>query len=165
MGFLLTYELIWSEVILIILGVFYIIFHTGHGLWSKIWNFREFKMFQKKERSKILRRHTIEQKKVDTQTRRVDTSLNGVHKKLTAKEKISLQNIYKSVSAKLVVREYEEARSQIIEGLMIDRHNQDLNVLLAQLYEKENDYEKAEIIFRDLILHHDPKKADLYIYL
>jgi Tfp pilus assembly protein PilF len=122
-------------------------------------------MFQKKERSKILRRHTIEQKKVDTQTRRVDTSLNGVRKKLTAKEKISLQNIYKSVSAKLVVREYEEARSQIIEGLMIDRHNQDLNVLLAQLYEKENDYEKAEIIFRDLILHHDPKKADLYIYL
>ncbi len=48
---------------------------------------------------------------------------------------------------------------------MIDRHNQDLNILLAQLYEKEQDFEKAEILFRDLIVYHDPKKADLYIYL
>ena len=48
---------------------------------------------------------------------------------------------------------------------MIDRHNQALNTLLAQLYEMEGDYEKAEIIFRDLILHHDPKKADLYVFL
>ncbi len=122
-------------------------------------------MFQKKQRTKILRKHTLEQKKVDSQTRRIDTSLNSSRKKLTAKEKITLQNIFKNVQAKLVVREYEEARSQIITGLMIDRQNQDLNVLLAQLYEKENDYEKAEILFRDLILHHDPKKADLYIYL
>lgn len=165
MGFLLTYELIWSEVILIFLGLCYIIFHTGHGLWAKIWSFRESKVFRKKERSKILRKHTIEQKKIDSQTRRIDTSLNGIRKRLSAKEKLTLQNIFKSVQAKLVVREYDEARAQIIEGLMIDRHNQDLNVLLAQLYEKEDDYEKAEILFRDLILHHDPKKADLYIYL
>jgi tetratricopeptide (TPR) repeat protein len=122
-------------------------------------------VFRKKERSKILRKHTIEQKKIDSQTRRIDTSLNGIRKRLSAKEKLTLQNIFKSVQAKLVVREYDEARAQIIEGLMIDRHNQDLNVLLAQLYEKEDDYEKAEILFRDLILHHDPKKADLYIYL
>ncbi len=115
MGFLLTYELIWGEVILIILGVCYIIFHTGHGLWSKIWTFQESKLFQKKERSKILRKHTIEQKKVDTQTRRVDTSLNGVRKRLSAKDKLQLQTILKNVQAQLVVREYEEARSQIIE--------------------------------------------------
>jgi tetratricopeptide (TPR) repeat protein len=36
---------------------------------------------------------------------------------------------------------------------------------MAQLYEKEDDFEKAEILFRDLILHHDPIKADIYIYL
>ena len=151
--------------ILIFLGVCYIIFHAFHGLWAKIWNFRELRVFRRKQRTKILRRHTIEQKKIDTQTRRVDTSLNGVKKKLTAKEKNTLENIFKNVQAKLAVREYDEARSQIISGLMIDRHSQDLNVLLAQLYEKEDDYEKAEILFRDLILHHDPKKADLYIYL
>jgi tetratricopeptide (TPR) repeat protein len=36
---------------------------------------------------------------------------------------------------------------------------------MAQLYEKEDDFEKAEILFRDLILHHDPVKADIYVYL
>lgn len=41
----------------------------------------------------------------------------------------------------------------------------ELNILMAQLYEKEDDFEKAEILFRDLILHHDPSKADIYVYL
>jgi len=120
---------------------------------------------RQKERTRIRRRHTIEQKKIDSQTRRADISLNSVKKKISAKDKLALQNIFKSVQAKLVVREYDEARAQIIEGLMIDRHNADLNILLAQLYEMEQDFEKAEILFRDIILHHDPQKADAYIYL
>jgi tetratricopeptide (TPR) repeat protein len=41
----------------------------------------------------------------------------------------------------------------------------ELNILLAQLYEKEQDFEKAEILFRDLLLHHDPAKSDVYVYL
>lgn len=165
MGFILFYNFIWGELFLILMGFIYIFFHTGHGLWSKMGNWKEFKMFQQKERSRIRRRHTIEQKKVDSQTRRDDVSLNGVKKKISAKDKLALQSIFKSVQAKLVVREYEEARSQIIKGLMIDRHNEDLNILLAQLYEMEQEYEKAEILFRDIILQHDPKRADAYIYL
>jgi len=147
------------------MGVVYIFFHTGHGLWSKVGNWKEFQMFRQKERSRIRRRHTIEQKKVDSQTRRDDVSLNGMKKKISAKDKLALQTIHKSIQGKLVVREYAEARSEIIKGLMIDRHNEDLNILLAQLYEMEEDYEKAEILFRDIILHHDPKKVDAYIYL
>jgi Tfp pilus assembly protein PilF len=122
-------------------------------------------LFQKKERTKSLRRHTIEQKKVEVQTRRADVSLNIPKKKLKASEKQALEALIKKIKAKLVVQEYEEARSAIIEGLIIDRHNIELNILMAQLYEKENDFEKAEILFRDLILHHDPVKADIYVYL
>ncbi len=165
MGFILFYNLLWLELFLIFSGVAYIFFHTGHGLWSKVGSWREFKMFKEKERTRIRRRHTIEQKKVDYQTRRDDVSLNGMKKKISAKDKLALQSIFKSVQAKLVVREYEEARAEIITGLMIDRHNEDLNILLAQLYEMEQDYEKAEILFRDIILHHDPKRADAYVYL
>lgn len=165
MGFLLFYNLIWWELVLVFLGVVYIVFHTGHGFWSKIGNWKEFQIFRQRERTRIRRKHTLEQKKIDSQTRRADVSLNGVKKKLPAKDKLALENIYKSVQAKLVVREYEEARSEIIRGLMIDRHSQELNISLAQLYEMEQDYEKAEILFRDIILHHDPKKADAYVYL
>lgn len=165
MGFLLTYQTLWFEIILLVMGVFYMVFHVGHGFWSKFLNFKSLRVFYKKERSKILRKHTIEQKKVDTQVRRDDVSLNSTKKRLTAREKLALENVLKAIQGKLAVQDYVEARANIIQGLMVDRHNQELNVLLAQLYEKEEDYEKAEILFRDMILHHDPKKADLYIYL
>lgn len=141
------------------------IFHIFHGAWSKYVHIKTLQIFKKKERAKSLRRHTIEQKKVEVQTRRADVSLNIPKKKLKASEKQALEWLIKKIKAKLAVQEYEEARSAIIEWLIIDRHNVELNILMAQLYEKENDFEKAEILFRDLILHHDPSKADIYIYL
>ncbi len=127
--------------------------------------FREFKHFKQSERIRIKRRHSVEQKKIDIQTRRTDISLNNVFVKLSAKDKLTLQNIFKSVQAKLVVHEYDEARIEIIRGLVIDRHNEWLNVLLAQLYEMEGDFSKAEILYRDIILQFEPIKAEIFIYL
>ncbi len=72
-------------------------------------------LFQKRERTKSLRRHTIEQKKVEVQTRRADVSLNIPKKKLKASEKQALDALIKKIKAKLAVQEYEEARSAIIE--------------------------------------------------
>ncbi len=165
MSFILIYQLIWVEVLLFLAGVGYIIFHMFHGVWAKYAHIKASQLFRKKERTKSLRRHTIEQKKVEVQTRRADVSLNIPKKKLKASEKQALDALIKKIKAKLVVQEYEEARSAIIEGLIIDRHNIELNILMAQLYEKEDDFEKAEILFRDLLLHHDPAKADIYVYL
>lgn len=165
MSFILIYQLIWVEVLLFLAWIGYIIFHTFHGVWSKYAHIKASQLFQKKERTKSLRRHTIEQKKVEVETRRADVSLNIPKKKLKASEKQALDALIKKIKAKLAVQEYDEARSAIIEWLIIDRHNIELNILMAQLYEKENDFEKAEILFRDLILHHDPSKADIYVYL
>jgi len=165
MSFILIYQLLWVEVLLFIAGIGYIVFHTFHGVWAKYTNIQASALFRRKERTKSLRRHTMEQKKVEVQTRRADVSLNIPKKKLKAGEKQALEALTKNIKAKLVVQEYEEARAAIIEGLIIDRHNMELNILLAQLYEKENDFEKAEILFRDLLLHHDPEKAGIYIYL
>ncbi|MEI6712021.1 MAG: hypothetical protein WCK88_07870 [bacterium] len=165
MSFILIYQLIWVEFLLFIAGIGYVVFHTFHGVWSKYSHIKASQLFRKRERTKSLRRHTIEQKKVEVQTRRADVSLNIPKKKLKAVEKQALDALFKKIKAKLAVQEYEEARLAIIEGLIIDRHNMELNILLAQLYEKEQDFEKAEILFRDLLLHHDPIKADVYVYL
>lgn len=153
------------EFLLFLAWIGYIVFHTFHGAWSKYTHSKASQVYRKKERTKSLRRHTLEQKKVEVQTRRADVSLNIPKKKLKASEKQALDALFKKIKAKLAVQEYEEARLAIIEGLIIDRHNMELNILLAQLYEKEQDFEKAEILFRDLLLHHDPAKADVYIYL
>ena len=43
-----------------------------------------------------------------------------------------------------------EARVLIIEGLSLSKNHRDLNLLLAQIYEWDGQYEKAEYIYKDM---------------
>ena len=55
---------------------------------------------------------------------------------------------------------YESARSLIIEWLALKKHDKDLNLLLADVYERERKYQNAEFIYRDLL---DEYEDDDYI--
>lgn len=55
---------------------------------------------------------------------------------------------------------YESARSLIIEWLALKKHDKDLNLLLADVYERERKYQNAEFIYRDLL---DENEEDDYI--
>lgn len=81
---------------------------------------------------------------------------------LTGEEKQYLGELIKNIRTRIARGEYQEARARIIEGLSMDKFHKDLNTLLASLYEKEKDYKKAELIYKDLILLHD---TDTEIYL
>lgn len=50
---------------------------------------------------------------------------------------------------------YESARSLIIEWLALKKQDKDLNLLLADVYERERKYQNAEFIYRDLLDEHD----------
>ncbi len=50
---------------------------------------------------------------------------------------------------------YESARSLIIEWLALKKHDKDLNLLLADVYERERKYQNAEFIYRDLLDEHE----------
>lgn len=50
---------------------------------------------------------------------------------------------------------YESARSLIIEWLALKKHDKDLNLLLADVYERERKYQNAEFIYRDLLDDHE----------
>lgn len=54
----------------------------------------------------------------------------------------------------------ESARSLIIEWLALRKEDRDLNLLLADVYEREKKYQNAEYIYRDLL---DEYKEDEYI--
>lgn len=47
--------------------------------------------------------------------------------------------------------EYDLAKNLIIEWLAIDKHNKELNLELANIYNKQKEYKKSEYIYRDLI--------------
>lgn len=47
-----------------------------------------------------------------------------------------------------------EARAAVIEGLSLKKNHRDLNVLLGEIYEKQGNFEKAKIIYKDLAIDH-----------
>ena len=55
---------------------------------------------------------------------------------------------------------YDSARSLIVEGLALKKDDKDLNLLLADVYEREKKFQNAEYIYRDLL---DMLWEDLYI--
>lgn len=55
---------------------------------------------------------------------------------------------------------YESARSLIVEGLALKKQDKELNLLLADVYEREKKFQNAEYIYRDLL---DTHGDDLYM--
>lgn len=47
-----------------------------------------------------------------------------------------------------------EARAAVIEGLSLKKNHRDLNLLLGEVYEKEGNFEKAKLIYKDLAIDH-----------
>lgn len=83
---------------------------------------------------------------------------------LSVDQKQYLIELIKNIKTSIARGEFNEARARIIEGLSIEKFNKDLNCLLASLYEKERDYKKAELIYKDLILLNDTD-PELYLKL
>lgn len=83
---------------------------------------------------------------------------------LSGDEKQYLTELIKTIKTRIARGEFNEARARIIEGLSIEKFNKELNCLLASLYEKDRDYKKAELIYKDLILMNDTD-PELYLKL
>lgn len=76
-------------------------------------------------------------------------------KKLDDKEKSEIRDLLKRIRLNRARGEFEIARNLIIEALTIDKINKEVNLELASLYIYENDFVKAEYIYKDLLLIHD----------
>jgi tetratricopeptide (TPR) repeat protein len=83
---------------------------------------------------------------------------------ITPAVRAEIGEIAKLVRTKIARWEISDARSKIIEGLAMDKWNKELNCLLASLYERDNDYRKAEFIYKDLILVHETD-AEIFMKL
>lgn len=68
---------------------------------------------------------------------------------------VQIREISKRAQINISRGYYESARSLIIEGLALKKHDKDLNLLLADVYERERKYQNAEYIYRDLLDEHE----------
>ena len=100
----------------------------------------------------------VQEKQYSVKVEKSDDSSVKEHsknkKKLTSSDKLRLQELMKKVQIYISKKEYDTAKNLIIEGLTIDKFHTDLNVELARVYIEEEEYIKAEYIYKDLILVH-----------
>ncbi len=77
-------------------------------------------------------------------------TLNSIN--LSEEEKLKIVEILKRIKVNIEKWYYDKAKILIIEWLTIDKYNKDLNMELGFIYEQENNYKNAELIYKDISL-------------
>jgi Tfp pilus assembly protein PilF len=98
----------------------------------------------------------------ETDALMVAPSKDDAQSSINTPRRAELNDLVKIIRTKIARGEITEARTRIIGGLSIDKWHKDLNYLLASLYERDHEYRKAELIYKDLILVHN---TDPEIYM
>lgn len=157
------------EIAFVSINLVYIVFHMLHSLFLSYMKLRTF-LGKKKTVEKIIEeqeQRAIEEEKTTSQaadTQNADEVVEPENIVLSGDEKQHIVELIKTIKTRIARGEFSEARARIIEGLSMEKFNKDLNCLLASLYEKERDYKKAELIYKDLILMNDTD-PELYLKL
>ena len=72
------------------------------------------------------------------------------------KQSEKIRNIIQRAEVNISRWYLESARVLIVEGLTLKKEDKDLNVTLADIYEREKKYQNAEYIYKDMLeLYHD----------
>lgn len=172
MDFFLWGSFVRYEIIFLLLNLAYLVLHILFDLFSffrrvinivkpKKYNIEEI---EAKEKEIVLENQNIDLVLENSETSKVsqkEIKKNEIEV-LTIEQKDTIWEFIKVTKTKLARWEYSDAKAKIIEWLSIDKFNKELNLLLASIYEKDKDYKKAELIYKDLIVLND---LDIEIYL
>ena len=90
----------------------------------------------------------------------LDTPKEKDQKDLPSADNTPSDEILSEIQLHISRGDYAKAHPLIIEWLSFDRHHKILNIALAEVYESESDYHRAEILYADIIRKHG-KDADL----
>ena len=71
-------------------------------------------------------------------------------KVLSPQKKEKVIEIVNNVKTLIARWHIEDARTLIVNGLSLEKNNRDLNLLMANLYERDHAFEKAEFILKEL---------------
>jgi len=142
------------EIIIFFLSSFYFVYYIFERIFLSYFNIKKIVSPIRKETVKT-RKNIKQNEKSKENVLKVELNLeksqkNNKKNKISDKEKLKIKEIIKKVKIHSSKWYFETARWLIIEWLAIDKYNKSLNLQLAEIYEKENNYKKAEFIYRDL---------------
>jgi tetratricopeptide (TPR) repeat protein len=157
-----------AEIIIFIVSFFYICYYFWERLFTIYLKFKQIVSPRKKEKKisihKRGRKIDIWKSDVSPKEKNLNDSCNQKKslkdkdlldditskQKLNDAEKQKIIEILKKVKVNSLKWYFDTSRGLIIEWLAIDKFNKDLNLELAFIYEKENKFQNAEYIYRDL---------------
>lgn len=163
------------EIIIFLLSFWYILFYTIDYIYLKFAS----KLKLKKHIQKLNEEHHVLIKKENewisvNQTDNIWGSTEKIHQDtyssqesvtpITERLKIEnteqLREIIKRAQMNISRWYLETARNIVIEGLAMKKQDKELNILLAEIYEREKKYQHAAYIYKDL---HDEHTDDIVI--
>ena len=165
------------EVIVFLLSLWYILFYIIDFLYLKFTSKFKLKKYIKKldsEHSDILKKGKQQEKKekpedirkADKSTKKEKTHTNKDIKSPQIVEKLQeskgeqIREIIKRAQMNISRWYLETARNIVVEWLAMKKQDKELNILLAEIYEREKKYQNAAYIYKDL---YDEYQEDVVI--
>ena len=133
------------EILVLFVSFAYIVYFAACKAHK--WYFNVKKVIKKEEISKV----KSALNKVDLNTKENNYKKSKVTKQLTDDQINNLTEILKRAKINSTKWYFDTAKWLIIEWLSIDKFNKDLNLELANIYEKEKNFKNAEFIYNDLL--------------
>jgi len=112
------------------------------------------KQKQKQEKQEIIKSRIEKRAKASAEETVTEQKKEKEVSKYSPVESEKLREIVKRVQINISRWYLDSARTLIIEWLAMSKNNKDLNLLLADIYEREKKYQNAEYIYRDLLDEH-----------
>lgn len=161
MDFLLNYSWVRWEVGFLAANAAYLVFHVTWGIWRGLARALVGAVrWHRDVRSAavvIPAGPAVQQAPV--------AALPAARAELNPDQKQKLQDAVVAAKSKISRADWESAQSKIVEGLSIDKFNVELNCMLAEQFERRQEWRKAEFIYKDLILATDSAESALYVRL
>ena len=143
--------LLQIEIAVLLLITLYLIYYVIHFSLKSSRKLRSFFGVSKNKNVDVSKQFRVNVSKSDESSVQ-EHSKNK--QKLNSGEKLKISELMKKIKINIAKREFDIAKNLIIEWLTIDKFNTELNLELANIYIEEDEYIKAEYIYKDLILVH-----------
>ena len=142
------------EIICFFTSFAYILFYISDRFY--LWYKKKATIEKEKiERQKVLKeKQKSSKKKIEKQASK-DAIKSFEKKLLSSEQNEKVREITKRAQINVSRWYYESARSLIIEWLAIKKDDRELNILLADIYEREKKYKNAEYIYKDMLEAHE----------
>jgi len=150
--------LLQLEILIFFLSFFYIIYFFSEKIISSLLA-RKAKILERQEKRKERKKKQLDASKNPKKTLKTKKREEKVESYIAPEQSEQIREILKRAKINVERWYFDSARTLIVEWLALKKDDKSLNLLLADIYEREKKFQNAEFIYNDLLEIHG---KDLY---